>query len=243
MNLAPDVGSSDPVPFGVLPVRPYHPELVFSADGDGVGRELFTTGASSSTSCILDIYPGPYGSNPVFMGKLGERIVFSANDGPHGREPWITDGWDAWLLKDARLDGSSVPYSTGLVVSGRLIFFADDGVHGFEPWATDGTPDGTRMLADIMPGSLPRAPGGPRALRVFVGGHDSIIAGAGESELRGFLYAPDAEVSFAGTTQITGAVVAKEISFAGGLRVKGIAPPRRPDASCRVPAKPEVTVN
>jgi hypothetical protein len=92
-------------------------------------------------------------------------------------------------------------------------------------------------------GSMVAAGCDPRALRVFVGGHDSIIAGAGESELRGFLYAPDAEVSFAGTTQITGAVVAKEISFAGGLRVKGIAPPRRPDASCRVPAKPEVTVN
>lgn len=91
-------------------------------------------------------------------------------------------------------------------------------------------------------GSMVAAGCDPRALRVFVGGHDSIIAGAGESELRGFLYAPDAEVSFAGTTQVTGAVVAKEISFAGELRVKGISSPKRPDASCRVPAKPEVTV-
>jgi hypothetical protein len=92
-------------------------------------------------------------------------------------------------------------------------------------------------------GSMVAAGCDPRALRVFVGGHDSIIAGAGESELRGFLYAPDAEVSFAGTTQVTGAVVAKEISFAGELRVKGIAAPTRPDSSCRVPTKPEVTVN
>jgi hypothetical protein len=92
-------------------------------------------------------------------------------------------------------------------------------------------------------GSLVAAGCDPRALRVFVGGHDSIIAGAGESELRGFLYAPDAEVSFAGTTQVTGGIVAKEISFAGELRVKGISSPKRPDASCRVPAKPEVTVD
>lgn len=91
-------------------------------------------------------------------------------------------------------------------------------------------------------GSMVAAGCDPRALRVFVGGHDSIFASAGESELRGFLYAPDAEVSFAGTTQVTGAVVAKEISFAGALRVKGISSPKRPDASCRVPAKPEVTV-
>lgn len=82
-------------------------------------------------------------------------------------------------------------------------------------------------------GSLVAAGCDPRALRVFVGGHDSIIAGAGESELRGFLYAPDAEVSLAGTTQVTGAVVAKEVSFAGALRVRGIAPPKRPDAACR----------
>jgi hypothetical protein len=92
-------------------------------------------------------------------------------------------------------------------------------------------------------GSMVAAGCDPSALRVFVGGHDAIIAGAGESELRGFLYAPDAEVSFAGTTQVTGAVVAKEISFAGELRVKGISSPKRPDASCRVPAKPEVTPN
>ena len=94
-------------------------------------------------------------------------------------------------------------------------------------------------------GSMVAAGCDPRSLRVFVGGHDSIIASAGDNELRGFLYAPDAEVSFAGTTQVTGAVVAKELSFAGELRVKGIAEPKRPDASCRarVPAQPEVTPN
>jgi len=89
-------------------------------------------------------------------------------------------------------------------------------------------------------GSMVAAGCDPRSLRVFVGGNDSIVAGAGESELRGFLYAPDAEVSFAGTTVVTGGVVAKEISFAGELRVRGTASPKRPDASCRVPAKPSV---
>ena len=92
-------------------------------------------------------------------------------------------------------------------------------------------------------GSMVAAGCDPRSLRVFVGGHDSIIASAGDNELRGFLYAPDAEVSFAGSTTVTGGVVAKEISFAGGLRVKGVAAPKRPDSSCRVPAKPEVTAN
>lgn len=94
-------------------------------------------------------------------------------------------------------------------------------------------------------GSMVAAGCDPRSLRVFVGGRDSIIASAGDNELRGFLYAPDAEVSFAGATRVTGAVVAKELSFAGELRVKGIAEPTRPDASCRarVPAQPEVTPN
>lgn len=93
-------------------------------------------------------------------------------------------------------------------------------------------------------GSMVAAGCDPNALRVFVGGSDSIIAGAGDTELRGFLYAPDAEVSLAGSATVTGAVVAKEISFAGSLHVRGIPQAKRPESACgRVAAEPEVTVN
>ena len=37
--------------------------------------------------------------------------------------------------------------------AGETPFIADDGIHGLEPWATDDKPAGTRMLADMTPGS------------------------------------------------------------------------------------------
>ena len=36
---------------------------------------------------------------------------------------------------------------------GKLFLAANDGVHGDELWVSDGTAAGTRMLADIIPGS------------------------------------------------------------------------------------------
>lgn len=35
----------------------------------------------------------------------------------------------------------------------RMVFAMDDGVHGIEPWITNGTPNGTRLLRDVCPGS------------------------------------------------------------------------------------------
>ncbi len=91
-------------------------------------------------------------------------------------------------------------------------------------------------------GSLVAAGCDPNALRLYVGGHDAIVAGAGESELRGFLYAPEASVSLAGTTTVTGAIVAKEIDYAGELVVHGRKALPRPAEACgRVVAAPEVS--
>jgi ELWxxDGT repeat protein len=41
---------------------------------------------------------------------------------------------------------------------GRVLFVADDGTHGLGLWATDGTAEGTRLVADICPGSCSSNP-------------------------------------------------------------------------------------
>lgn len=71
----------------------------------------------------------------------------------------------------------------------------------------------------------------PSAFRLYVGGKDAIVAGAGEATFYGFIYAPDAHVAFSGTTRVEGALFAKGLDYAGDLAVKYSAPTERPDAS------------
>jgi hypothetical protein len=70
----------------------------------------------------------------------------------------------------------------------------------------------------------------PSAFRLYVGGKDAIVAGAGEATYHGFIFAPDAEVQFAGTTEVEGALFTKGLTYAGSLEVKYAAPAERADA-------------
>lgn len=119
-----------------------------------------TDGTPEGTRPLKDINPGPASSAPSYFLPFGDgRVVFFADDGVHGHEPWISDGTEAGtrLLADIvpGLQGSS-PFwaSSGMALGdGRLLFPADDGAHGTEFWITDGTEGGTRLFADIRPGS------------------------------------------------------------------------------------------
>ncbi len=63
----------------------------------------------------------------------------------------------ATLIADIHTSSGSGPQS--LTVVGKTVFFsATDGTHGRELWATDGTPDGTRLVHDIRPGTAASAP-------------------------------------------------------------------------------------
>ncbi len=128
-------------------------------------------GQEPDVIAVLDLWPGTSSSAPAYLTPLGDVVLFSAADGPHGRELWVSDGTEAGtqMLVDIRpgIEGSN-PIAGGesehnpvpldarthfTQVGGQLYFVADDGVHGREIWLTDGTADGTRMLADVTEGA------------------------------------------------------------------------------------------
>ena len=66
---------------------------------------------------------------------VADRLMFSADNGDAGLEPWVSDGTPEGTLMFADLhpDRGSGPTSFVALGSG-VLFQADDGEHGPEPW-------------------------------------------------------------------------------------------------------------
>ena len=125
------------------------------------GEELWVTdGTALGTGLLKDIYPGDYPSTPRQFTRLGDRIVFSAEDEEHGLELWVTDGTypGTTLLKDVAPGlASSVPDDL-VVRDGVLYFSAWSPSYGREAWKSDGTAAGTVRISDVAPGPLSSSP-------------------------------------------------------------------------------------
>ena len=94
-------------------------------------------------------------SNPSSFTFVGDLMFFTANDGTHGYELWVTDGTPSGthMVKDIRsgADSSSCQYLTPM--NGILYFSAYENVYGRELWRSDGTSAGTYMVKNINPSS------------------------------------------------------------------------------------------
>ena len=80
-------------------------------------------------------------------------ILFSANDGTHGEELWISDGTDngTFMLKDmVEGDESSDSDPLGFLDAGDFAYFSGSDGSGRELWKTDGTTNGTVRVKDIV---------------------------------------------------------------------------------------------
>ncbi len=160
-DIAEGPGSSDPNNFTEL-----NGIAVFTADDTAgtqaqkFGRELWkTNGLRSGTAIVRDIFEGPTSSNPAFLTRVGNRVFFSADDGVHGNELWISDGLPKGvtrLVADISPGVASSDPEELVSFEGSLIFSAVDGTvdpfHGRELWKSDGTEESTTILEDIRPG-------------------------------------------------------------------------------------------
>ncbi len=81
--------------------------LFFAAADPASGRELWKSdGTPEGTILVQDIEPGTGGSDPVALAMLGPRVLFAADDGSRGSEPWIV-----YLASRPPLAAPGGPYS------------------------------------------------------------------------------------------------------------------------------------
>ena len=117
--------------------------------------------AQETSTLLVDINPAPPASpgssTPGLLASNGSITWFSAFVPGVGIEPWRTDGTPSGTYGLGDLypgAGSSLQVfnSSALLGDGRLVFYAQDPAVGAEPRVSDGGPNGTRLLADVMPG-------------------------------------------------------------------------------------------
>jgi hypothetical protein len=110
------------------------------------------------------------------------------------------------------------------VIDGAVAIFVDGDLetigHGdivLRPGATlDLYVSGAVRLVGYTPLGNPAA---PASFRLYIGGGDRVSVAVGRNEFHGAIYAPTADVAFAGDTLVVGALFAKRLDATGRLRI------------------------
>ncbi len=115
--------------------------LYFTAT-DAAGTELWKTdGTAMGTIRVRDIAVGSRSSLPLNLVPSGGGVVFTADDGVHGRELWVSMGTEDSTYMVANIQDDN-PSATDIgsapiiwsILNGRVLFTANEDIHGREPW-------------------------------------------------------------------------------------------------------------
>ncbi|WP_233166293.1 ELWxxDGT repeat protein [Archangium sp. Cb G35] len=120
--------------------------LLFVASEPSGQTRLWVTDGSVEGTLPFQTAPGESLRGPSNLTRTGDRVVFWADDGLHGKEPWVTDGTPGGtrLLRDIFHANASTPES--LTDAEGTLFFTATTEQGFGLWKTDGSAEGTTFL-------------------------------------------------------------------------------------------------
>jgi ELWxxDGT repeat protein len=131
---------------------------LYVKSNENTGPELWVTdGTAEGTGLLIDLWPGPQGSNPQVVWVMDDgRAMFTANDGVNGGALWITDGTSAGTRILTEGATGYVPHAVGSGLgiftplgNGQALFRAYHPSYGYELWITDGSDEGTRLFKDL----------------------------------------------------------------------------------------------
>lgn len=139
----------------------------FTADDQTNFRELWVTdGTPSGTRIVANMTPNHIEdrNNPPTgyggLASLNGQLVFQRKNELQRAELWRSNGTAQGTTRFFELPVSQVQAVTDLTAFGNRVYFrwhAND--TGDEYWQTDGTTAGTRIVADLRPGSGSSSPG------------------------------------------------------------------------------------
>lgn len=138
-------------------------QVLFAATAPAVGRELMIGNPTvPSVAVLADLAPGPLGSAPRELTRVGSQVFFFADDGG-GEALWRSDGTGAGTRKLRFMSPHVQGYETRPIHAvGAIAFvFGDDGLAGRELWRSDGTVAGTVLVKDMEAGSAGGWPSAP----------------------------------------------------------------------------------
>ena len=86
---------------------------------------------------LRDASPGSFGSDPSQLANVAGLLVYAANDGVNGVEPWVSNGTEAGtrILQNIAPGATSSNPRSFTQSGDRVYFAADDGTSGVELWA------------------------------------------------------------------------------------------------------------
>ena len=172
--------------------------------------------ATFNPSLVKDINSATETSAPTTYTDVGGTAFFTADDGIHGRELWVSDGTAGGteMVEDIYPGATSGLDDNGEIVSfdGRAFFSARTPGEGYEVWTSDGTPGGTEILKDIDPGSDFNA---PREFEI----HDGELFFAADDGSGEGLWKTDGTAL--GTVKVAAVAVDYDLTSIGGMLLFG----------------------